>query len=183
MAGHPFTAMALATAAALGTSALLASPALAEGPAALAALLAGLGEPDASTQMTAGYAACLLTPGDAEATANSFTANGWLRKDDAEQGLIALTPAEYERTSALLAADGSFCKLESITLTTAQAAQLLNMTVTLAGLPAAQMGTDAAGCMTFTLADGTLASLTSGGRDPVCSSTVDSAMRFTTAPH
>lgn len=164
------------------TALLAGGPALAQDDGKLAMLLPSLSQDDATTQMTAGYAACLKDFGNAEAIAGSFTSNGWTRRDDTEAQIIQLEPEMGEKTAAALAVDGSYCHVESFSLTTGQAGHVLAMTLQLVGLQGAQVGADAQGCMTFTLANGIVATLTSGGQDPVCASQTSSAVRFSKVP-
>jgi hypothetical protein len=160
---------------------LLALPAQAQDPVKMELLLPGLAEVDPTTQMTSGFVACMKDFGDAETIAGSFTGSTWQRFDEPEAGLISLAPPEGGRTSALLATDGAFCEVESAALTTGQAGHTLALVLQLAGLTGARIGTDAQGCMTFTLGNGLLATVTSGGQDPVCTSDQSSAVRFTRA--
>ena len=150
----------------------------AQDAAKLAIVIPGLSEADPTTQMTAGFAACLKDFGNAEAVAASFTGNGWTRFDRTEESLVHLEHPTSESTFADLATDGSFCQVESLSLTTGQAGHVLALTLQLAGVPSARMGATPEGCITYTLDTGVVATITSGGQDPVCTSQLTSAIRF-----
>ena len=157
---------------------LAALPAQAADTGRLAALLPGLATDDAATQMTAGFAACLIDLGAPEAVVASFTAQDWERYDQSDAGVIRLEHPASDRTAAVLAVDGSHCTIESISLTTAQAAQMLGIVLDIGGYVDRRIETDAQGCNTIVIGGTIAATVSAGGDDPACTSQLTSAIRF-----
>ena len=129
-------------------------------------------------QMAEGFMACMSGGGRLDLTESMLAdAMSWTR-DDGEEGLLYFYPGDSDSTFVILARDGSFCHVESMVIDSSTAAQLL--AVTLAppdGAPFVYSKTDM-GCTRLDFDTGVMATITSGGNDPVCGSETDSAVRF-----
>ena len=91
---------------------------------------------------------------------------------------MALPPGASE-TFVIFDEDKTFCSVESMTLGTDKMLETLTSVVELGGffqMPAP--GTSGEGCATYDFGDGMVATLTSGGETPTCTSQANSAMRF-----
>ena len=123
-------------------------------------------------------AACMLGNGDAEAAATLFTDAGWSRTDDAEMGMVSLTPTQGDATVTLYE-NGRICDVTSEVWGGATALGALQVSVMLAGFQLVSDQTSE--CARFALTDMITVDLTSSGQDPVCISESNSNVRFTFA--
>jgi hypothetical protein len=155
---QPFLRAALLT--------LLASPALAQ-------------DADPNNQLVEGYLACMSGAGQTDLTqAMLVDALLWTRSDDGEDGLIYFYPGAGEQTFVYMAEDGSFCHVESTTVGSATASELVATSLAPPEGAAFEYATDDMGCARLDFATGVTATITSGGNDPVCDSETDSGVRF-----
>lgn len=143
---------------------LIASPAAAQ-------------DADPANQLVEGYLSCFMGGGDPEVVAPNLGLYGWTH-EAAEDGLIIALPGAGEATFVLIAEDKSFCHVESLTLGSAKAAEVLALALAGADVTLPEPGADAMGCALFDLGEGITATLTSGGNDPTCTSETDSGVRF-----
>jgi len=132
---------------------------------------------DPANQLVEGYVVCIMAKGDAEVATANLGLYGWTH-EEAEDGLQVALPGVGGDTFVLMANDGSFCQVESMTLGTDKAAETLGFALPGAGISDPVTGTDEMGCTTMDLGNGLTATLTSGGNDPTCTSDTDSAVRF-----
>lgn len=154
-------------------------------PLALLTLLTLLSSPataqdaDPNNQLAEGYLACMSGGGDVELTQNMLVDTlFWTRNDEGEDGLVYFYPAAGENTFVYIASDGSFCHVESTTVDSATASEILSASL---GLPdGAQFyySKDDMGCTRLDFDTGVTATITSGGNDPTCGSDSDSGVRF-----
>ena len=145
---------------------LLASPALAQ-------------DADPANQLVEGYMACMSGGGQVDLT-GSMLIDGlaWIRRDDGEDGLIYFYPGAGDSTFVYMADDGSFCHVESTAVDSSTASELLATSLGPPdGAPFVYSKTDM-GCTRLDFDTGVMATITSGGNDPVCGSDTDSAVRF-----
>ena len=145
--------------------ALLATPALAQ-------------DADPAGQLVEGYMACLHGGGDVAATEAILTEVGWARGEGGEDGLVYFNPGVGEDTQIYMADDGSFCHVESFSVGTEAASQILIATSEGDDSIPFEPSKDEDGCTQFIFAEKVSATLTSGGNDPVCASDTDSGVRF-----
>jgi hypothetical protein len=77
-----------------------------------------------------------------------------------------------------MANDGSFCHVESLTVDSATASEIL--AASLGGPEGApfEYSKDDVGCTRLDFETGVTATITSGGNDPICGSETDSGVRF-----
>ena len=144
---------------------LTASPALAQ-------------DTDPDNQLVEGFLACLSGNGDLDRTGAVLDAARWSRSDDGEEGLTYFFPALGEDSFVYLADDGSFCHVESTTVDSATASEILAAVLEAPeGVPFFHSRDDM-GCTRLDLETGVTATITSGGNDPLCGSDTDSAVRF-----
>ena len=150
--------------------ALLASPALAQ-------------DADPRNQLVEGYMACMSGGGQVDMTEAMLTSLAWARNDEGEDGLVYFHPGVGEDTVVYMADDGSFCHVESLTVDSATASEIL--AASLGGPEGAPFdySKDAAGCTRLDFATGVSATITSGGNDPTCASETDSGVRFEPTPN
>jgi len=149
-----------------------------------AALLALLSSPafaqdaDPRNQLVEGYMACMSGGGQVDLTESMLTALFWTRKDDGEDGLVYFNPGVGEDTLAYMANDGSFCHVESLTVDSATASEIL--AASLGGPEGApfEYSKDDVGCTRLDFETAVTATITSGGNDPTCGSETDSGVRF-----
>ncbi len=149
-------------------------------PALLLAALTGPAmaqDADPTGQLVEGYLSCFMGGGDPEVIAPNLGLYGWTH-EAAEDGLVIALPGAGEATFVLIAEDKSFCHVESLTLGSAKAAEILAPALAVAGVTLPDPGTDAMGCALYDLGNGITATLTSGGNDPTCTSETDSGVRF-----
>ncbi|EEW24482.1 hypothetical protein [Rhodobacter ferrooxidans] len=146
---------------------LLATPALAQ---------------DASPQgqLVEGYLACLLGAGDVPATMQALAAQGWV-EGDGEDGLIFMSPGVGDTVFAYMADDGGFCHVESTSIDSATASELLAATLEGAGITGIEYNKSEDGCTELGFGEGATATITSGGNDPQCGSDSNSGVRFVPA--
>ena len=144
---------------------LLASPALAQ-------------DADPRNQLVEGYMACMSGGGQVDLTQSMLTAAGWTRSDEGEEGLTYFFPGTGEDSFVYMADDGSFCHVESQTVDSATASEIL--AASLGGAEGApfEYSKDDMGCTRLDFETGVTATITSGGNDPVCGSETDSGVRF-----
>jgi len=156
---------------------------LARPPYRALALLAVLASPaaaqdaDPENQLIEGYMVCALTNGDPAAVTTNLGIYGW-KSEDGEDGLITVLPGVGDSTVVQVAKDCSFCQVESMVRGMARAAEIMAMGRKGAGQPEPETDTNAEGCTRYHLSGGVVATLTSGGNDPVCASDESAAFRF-----
>ena len=136
---------------------------------------------DPQSQLVEGYIVCAMAGRTPDMAAANLGLYGWTH-EPAEDGMIIALPGAGEASFVLMAEDGSFCHVESLTLGTDKALETFALAMPGAGLTIPDPGTDAMGCALYDLGLGMTATLTSGGNDPTCTSPSDSAIRFDFAP-
>jgi hypothetical protein len=148
---------------------LLASPAMAQ-------------DADPRNQLVEGYMACLSGGGQVDLTEAMLTASAWTRDESGEEGLIYFNPGAGDGTQVYMADDGSFCHVESFTVGSEVASQIV--AAALGGPEGAPFdySKDDMGCTRLDFATGVSATITSGGNDPTCASDTDSGVRFEPTP-
>lgn len=149
--------------------------------AALLALLSGPAlaqDADPRNQLVEGYMACMSGGGQVDLTESMLTALFWTRSDDGEDGLVYFHPGVGEDTVVYMADDGSFCHVESQSVDSATASEIL--AASLGGPEGAPFdySKDDMGCTRLDFETGVNATITSGGNDPTCASDTDSGVRF-----
>lgn len=139
-------------------------------------------DPDPVYQMIDGIGGCILGGGKADTTLAELANYGWTGTEDAEMGVTDLAP-EAGPTSGVVTNDVGYCRIESSAIGTgdAEMAFSLFMMGGNSGIEVTEEGTDADGCMTRTLSNGAVATLNSGGQDPVCEGEATSAWTITFA--
>lgn len=147
---------------------LLAAPALAQ-------------DADPVNQLVEGYLTCFMGHGDPEVVAPNLGLYGWTH-EPAEDGIIIAMPGAGDASFVLIADDASFCHVESLKLGTDKAAEVLALAMPAAGAVLPEPSTDDDGCAVYDFGNGTIATLTSGGNDPTCTSDTDSGVRFEFTP-
>ena len=100
----------------LSLLALLATPALAQ-------------DTDPQNQVVEGYLACMSGGGQLDLTQAMLDALQWTQSDDGEEGLTYFFPGAGEDTFLYIADDGSFCHVESLTVDSATASEILAATL------------------------------------------------------
>jgi hypothetical protein len=150
----------------LALLALLASPALAQ-------------DADPKNQLVEGYMACMSGGGQVDLT-QALLVEGlqWTRSDDGEDGLVYFYPGAGEDSFVYMAEDGSFCHVESTSVDSATASEILAITLAPPEGAAFDYSKDDMGCTRLDFETGVTATITSGGNDPICGSESDSAVRF-----
>lgn len=145
---------------------------------ALATTPAFAQDPDPVYQMIDGIGGCMLGQGKADTTMAELANYGWTATEDAEMGVTNLMP-EAGPTSGVVTNEVGYCRVESAAIGTgdAEMAFSLFMMGGNTGIEAEE-GTDADGCMTMTLSNGAVATLNSGGQDPVCEGEATAAWTF-----
>jgi hypothetical protein len=144
---------------------LLASPALAQ-------------DADPSNQLIEGYIACAMGEGLPDKTVTPLGLYGWTSEEDTEMGMVNFQPGTGTETFAYMSLTPDYCHVESLTLGTARALELLGYLSFSGQVSVEATETDENGCTTVTLSNGVTAAITSGGNDPVCTSETDSGVRF-----
>ena len=151
---------------ALALLAVIATPSLAQ-------------DADPANQLTEGYQACMSGGGQVDLTqAMLVDALQWTRGDEGEEGLIYFYPGAGENTFVYIAEDGSFCHVESTTIDSATASEILAKTLAPPEGAPFDYSKDDMGCTRLDFETGVTATITSGGNDPTCGSETDSAVRF-----
>lgn len=134
---------------------------------------------DPNNQLVEGYLACMSGGGYVDLTQNMLVdALFWTRNDEGEDGLVYFYPATGENTFVYIATDGSFCHVESTTVDSATASEILSASL---GPPEGApfyYSKDDMGCTRLDFDTGVTATITSGGNDPICGSDSDSGVRF-----
>ncbi len=128
---------------------------------------------DARADMKSALALCF--DGEPEMLAGAAKAQGWTVEADAEQGLVTFFKGDGSETFGFIATDGSFCQAESMTLSSADAAMILQEVVEAYDYDSDK---DDMGCPRLSFAGIGTATITSGGQDPVCDAKDNSAVRF-----
>jgi hypothetical protein len=146
--------------------------------ALLAPLPALAQDADPSNQMIEGFGACALGEGIADKTLPPLGLYGWTHEADPEQGLADFRPGVGEDTFGYMSLTPDFCHIESTSLGTARALELLGYLSFSGQVSVESTETDAYGCSIVTLSNGVTAAVTSGGNDPVCTSEQNSGVRF-----
>ncbi len=119
--------------------------------------------------------ACLAANGNPNTTAAPLTTLGWTDEVDTEMGVGTIYPAS-EDPIVSVALDGSYCNIESQTIGSEAASQIL--------LPIIEADYDVEfnksedGCTQFGLGEGVSVTILSGGNDPTCAADTNSALRF-----
>lgn len=126
--------------------------------------------------LKAAYATCLTLGGKGNAATEAFIAAGWEAVTDDEAGYSELSGPD--ETYALTWADGGYCLVQSETVGSDRAGELLAEVIAAAGQTAVDL-TGEDGCLSFALAGGGPgAEVTSSGNDPVCHSADNSGVSF-----
>lgn len=135
-------------------------------------------------QFLEGITACLMGEGDVEKTTAALAAFGWTAEAQAEMGLVEFVPAVGEATFAYMSDAVEFCQIESTVMGTRVAEGMLELYLADGSDPVltAEFGTTADGCAMYTLSNGVVVEVTSGGNDPICQSETNSALRFLFTP-
>lgn len=144
---------------------LLAAPAVAQ-------------DADPRHQLAEGYMACMSGGGQVDLTAGVLTASGWTRDNSDEEGLVYFYPASGDATVVYMADDGSFCHVESTTIDSATASEILAKTLAPPEGAPFDYSKDDMGCTMLDFNTSVTATITSGGNDPTCGSETDSGVRF-----
>lgn len=133
-------------------------------------------------QMIDGIGGCMLGGGKADTTLAELANYGWTGTADAEMGVTDLAPAAGP-TSGVVTNEVGYCRVESSAIGTGDADMAFNLFMMggNTGIEITEEGTDADGCPTKTLSNGAVATLNSGGQDPVCEGESTSAWTFTFA--
>ena len=122
--------------------------------------------------------ACMSGGGEVALTESMLTALFWTRSDAGEDGLVYFNPGVGEDTAVYMAEDGSFCHVESLTVGSAPASEILIAALGSEEGAAFDTSKDAMGCTRLDFTTGVSATITSGGNDPTCASDTDSGVRF-----
>ena len=146
--------------------------------ALLAPLPALAQDADPSNQLIEGYVACAMGEGLPDKTVTTLGLYGWTHEEDAEVGVVNFQPGVGSETFAYMSLTPGYCHVESTTLGTARALELLGYLSFSGQVSLDSSETDENGCITATLSNGIVAVITSGGNDPVCTSDTDSGVRF-----
>ncbi|WP_374644650.1 hypothetical protein [Tabrizicola sp.] len=133
---------------------------------------------DPSNQLIEGYTACALGEGLADKTVTALGLYGWTSQEDTEMGVVNFQPGVGKDTFAYMSPTPGYCHVESTSLGTARALELLGYLSFSGQVSVDTTETDENGCTTATLSNGVVAVITSGGNDPVCTSETDSGVRF-----
>lgn len=127
---------------------------------------------DVQGDMAEAINACLAANGNADTTASAL---GWTNEVDTVMGVATLY-LEGEDPIVSVALDGSYCNIESQTIGSEAASQIL--------LPiieadyAVEYNKSEDGCTQFGLGEGVSVTILSGGNDPTCAADTNSALRF-----
>ncbi len=148
---------------------LLTSPALAQ-------------DADPHNQLVEGYMACMSGGGEVALTESMLSALFWTRDDAGEDGLIYFKPGVGEDTVVYMSEDGRFCHVESYSVGSAPASEILIAALGTEEGAAFEPSKDAMGCTRLDFTTGVSATITSGGNDPTCASDTDSGVRFEPTP-
>ncbi len=148
---------------------LLASPALAQ-------------DADPRNQLVEGYMACMSGGDQVDLTEAMLTSLFWTRNDDGEDGLVYFNPGVGEDTLVYMAEDGSFCHVESLSVDSATASEILAASLGAPDGAPFVYSKDDMGCTRLDFDTGVSATITSGGNDPTCASETDSGVRFEPTP-
>jgi hypothetical protein len=133
-------------------------------------------------QILEGIEGCIIGAGEVDETEAVLTPYEWKLAEGSDHGISEFVPAIGEETFIYMSHGVDFCQVESTTLGTTYPASMLELFILDDrgghGLTITATGTDAEGCATTTLSNGVVATITSGGNDPTCTSETDSAVRF-----
>lgn len=133
---------------------------------------------DPNNQLVEGYLACMSGGGQVDLTQSMLESLQWTRSDDGEDGLIYFFPGTGEDSFVYMADDGSFCHVESTSVDSATASQILAASLAPPEGAAFEYSKDDMGCTRLDFETGVTATITSGGNDPICGSETDSGVRF-----
>ncbi len=152
--------------------------------AAIFALLAGSAaaqDADPHSQLVEGYLACMSGGNQVDLTEAMLTSLNWTRNDDGEDGLVYFYPGAGDDTFVYMA-EGTFCHVESTSVDSATASEIL--AATLGGEDGAPFdySKDGMGCTRLDFDTEVSATITSAGNDPTCGSDTDSGVRFEATP-
>lgn len=147
--------------------------------ATLAATPAFAQDPDPVYQMIDGISFCMLGEGKADTTVAQAAGYDWTSAEDAEMGVTDFMPPAGP-TSGVVSNDVGYCRVESSAIDTGDAEMAFDLFMMggNSGIEVTEDGTDADGCMTKTLSNGAVATLNSGGQDPVCEGEATAAWTF-----
>jgi hypothetical protein len=133
---------------------------------------------DPSNQLIEGFGACALGEGLPDKTVATLGLYGWTHEEDAEQGLVNFRPGVGTDTFAFMTQTPDYCHVESATLGTARALELLGYLSYSGQVSLDTTETDDNGCAIVTLSNGVVATVTAGKDDPTCTSETTSGVRF-----
>jgi hypothetical protein len=131
-------------------------------------------------QLLEGIEACLMGAGAVEATSDILTKAGWTVDPDTDPGVVYFLPGVGSDTYAKVPSAGGDCYVDSIAINSDGAAGMLELFLADGdhGISVTATGTNAEGCATQTLSNGTVVELSSGGEIPYCDTSATSALRF-----
>ncbi|MBA3911279.1 MAG: hypothetical protein C0524_15755 [Rhodobacter sp.] len=144
----------------------------------LAPLPALAQDADPSNQLVEGYIACAMGAGDWNTTVPMLGLYGWTHEEDTEMGVVNFQPGLGEDTFAYMSLTPDYCHVESTSLGTARALELMGYLSLSGQVSLETTETDENSCTIVTLSNGVVAAITSGGNDPVCTSDQNSGVRF-----
>lgn len=130
---------------------------------------------DVTSDITEAVHACLAATGNPNTTAAPLTALGWTDEADTEMGVGTIYPAS-EDPIVSVALDGSYCNIESQTIGSEEASQILLPIIE--GAYPVEYNKSEDGCTQFGLGEGVSVTVLSGGNDPTCAADTNSALRF-----
>lgn len=131
---------------------------------------------DVKSDMADAIYACLAANGNPNTTYGDLNAKGWEGDADDEMGVGFVYPPSGDNPTVSVALDGSYCNIESQTVGSEAASQIL--------LPIIEETYDVEynksedGCTQFGLGEGVSVTVLSGGNDPTCAADTSSALRF-----
>lgn len=133
---------------------------------------------DPANQIVEGVLACLSGGGDVDLTGAMLDALVWTANGEGEEGLYYFTPGAGEDTFVYVAEGGSFCHVESTSIDSASASEILAATLESQEGTSFDYSKDDDGCTRLDLESGVTVTITSGGNDPTCASETDAGLRF-----
>ncbi len=148
--------------------AVLAAPVAAQDLSVLEFQLRALEKEQDDQALVPLIAGCFLGAGDLEKTAGFFTDAGWARSDDAEMGMVSLTPPWGDPYVAIYE-NGAICDATSETNGLMRADSALVPLMAAAQIIVARTEVPS-GCVAYDMGNGVTAELTSSGNDPQCRS-------------
>lgn len=139
-------------------------------------MLALLASEDDYNAQKGAFAACLLGDGDPEATVKLFTKAGW-EAEDAGGGAIDILPPRGNLIAGIYL-DGDICSVSNYAQATEEVPHEMEIFLTATGFSwGGNLMVD--GCpQGWRIGNEVIASLTSGGQDPECTSPQSNEVRF-----